>query len=54
MEVLSFEENEDGSATVELKMTDWEQTILLQLAITTLLKEFIEREKDEHGTDGCK
>jgi hypothetical protein len=48
MEVLDFNENEDGSATVTLNMTEEEQTILIQFAVTEMLKQEMERMKDEH------
>lgn len=52
MEVLSIKDQEDGSAIVELNMTEEENNFLLQYAIVDILKKQIEREKHEYGTGG--
>ena len=49
MEVLSIEEQEDGSAIVELNMTQEENDFLVEYAVIDILKKQIERTKDEHG-----
>ena len=46
MDVIDFKENEDGSATVTLNMTEEEQKFLLEYAIKKILEEEIN--KDEH------
>lgn len=42
MEVLNIIEKEDGSADLEIELTEEEQQSLLSYAITNILKEFIE------------
>ena len=42
MEVLNITEKEDGSADLEIELTEEEQQILLSYAINNILKEFIE------------
>jgi len=48
MEVTSIEEQEDGSAIVELKMSQEENNFLVEYAVVDILKKQIERCKDEH------
>jgi len=43
MEILNIIENDDGSADLELELTEKEQQLLLSYAITNILKEFIEK-----------
>jgi len=52
MDVLSVEEQEDGSAIITLNMTEEENNILIQYAVVNILKEQIERMKNEHRSDG--
>lgn len=40
-EVLNYKENEDGSATIELELTEQEKQILLEYAITRVLEDYI-------------
>jgi len=49
MKVLEIVEREDGSADVELEMSEEEHKLLIQYAVVNLLKEAIERE--EKGLD---
>jgi len=44
MDVLSVTDQEDGSAIVELSMTEQEQNWLIQHAVTDLLQKAIARE----------
>lgn len=41
MEVLNITEKEDGSADLEIELTEEEQQILLSYAVNNILKEFI-------------
>jgi len=50
MEVL--EVNDDGR--IVLDMTEEEQRILIEYAVVNLLKEYIERIKNEHGASGYR
>jgi N-dimethylarginine dimethylaminohydrolase len=43
MEVISIEEQEDGSAIVNLNMTEEENNMLVGFAVNTILKEQIEK-----------
>lgn len=45
MKVLKFEEQEDGSAIVELDVTEEEQNFLIGYAVNDILKKAIESEK---------
>jgi len=51
MEVLSIEEQKDGSAIVTLNMTEEENNLLVQYAVVNILKEEMEK-VNEQGTDG--
>lgn len=53
MEVLSVKEQEDGSALVELEMSQEENNTLVEYAIIDILKKQIKgaEEKDEQGTN---
>ncbi len=46
MKVTHFEEQEDGSATVQLDMDAHEQEKLIELGFTTLLKQYIEEAEE--------
>jgi len=50
MEVLNIEEQKDGSAIVEVVMSDEENNFLVEYAFVDILRKQIERIKDEHGT----
>ena len=52
MDVLSIEEQEDGSAIVTMNMTQQENDMLVEYAVVNLLKEHIERTKNEHRSNG--
>lgn len=52
MDVLSIEEQEDGSAIVTMEMTEEENNLLVEYAVVNLLREHIERIENEHGSDG--
>lgn len=43
MKTLKFVENDDGSATVTLEISEEENNLLIQYAITNILKEEIEK-----------
>jgi len=45
MKTLKFVENDDGSATVTLEISEEENNTLIQYAITNILKEEIEKEE---------
>jgi hypothetical protein len=47
MEVLSVTDQPDGSAIVELNMTEEENNILIQYAVADILQKKIERIKNE-------
>lgn len=49
MDVLSIEEQPDGSAIVELSMTQEENNILIEHAVLDILKKQIKRAEEEHG-----
>jgi len=52
MEVLSIEDQEDGSAIIELNMTEEENNMLIQYAVVDILKKQIKRcseDKNEQG-----
>ncbi len=51
MDVLSVEEQEDGSAIVTLNMTEKENDMLVEHAVIDILKKQIERMDNEHRTD---
>jgi len=48
MEVLKITENEDGSATVDISLTEEENNLLLNYAINNILRDQIERMKKEN------
>ena len=50
MDVLSIEEQEDGSAIVTLNMTQKENDMLIEYAVIDILKKQIERMNNEQGT----
>ena len=55
MKVTNLIEHEDGSATVNLEMTDKEKALLIQVGFVQALKDSIaveEAEKLLRGTDG--
>lgn len=49
MKITNLVENKDGSCDVELEMTKDEHQMLIQYAVTNLLKEYIERMKNENN-----
>ena len=51
MDVLSVEEQEDGSAIVTVEMSQFENDLLVEFAVRTILREYLERMKNEHGSD---
>ena len=50
MDVLSIEEQDDGSAIVTLNMTQQENDILVEYAVVDILKKQFERMENEQGT----
>lgn len=46
MNVIEYKENEDGTATFSLEMTDEENRALIEYAVTKLLEEYIKKEKE--------
>jgi retron-type reverse transcriptase len=50
MDVLSVEEQEDGSAIVTLDMTELENNMLVEYAVVDILRKQIERIDNEHGS----
>lgn len=54
MEVLKVTDQEDGSAIIELEMSDEENNILVEYAVVDILKKQIKREEklNEHRSDG--
>lgn len=53
MEVISIEEQEDGSALVTLNMTEEENNMLVGFAVNTILKERIEAMEKEKKCFVC-
>ena len=51
MKVLSIKDQEDGSAIVELDLTEEEEHFFIENAIVDLLKKQLERMENEHGTN---
>ena len=51
MDILSVEEQEDGSAIITMNMTEVENNVLIKYAVVNILKEGIERMKNEQGTN---
>ena len=49
MEILKFIENDDGSATVNIEISEEENNLLIQYAITNILKEEIEKAQECHS-----
>ena len=47
MKVESYKENEDGSASLEVDLTPYEVSILLESAITEAIKQYV----DKHERD---
>jgi len=54
MEVLSIKEQPDGSAIIELSMTEEENNLLVEYAVIDILKKEIKRaeEQNEQGANG--
>ena len=48
MKVLKFDEQPDGSAILEIEITEKENQFFVEYAVTNIIKEQIEREKDEN------
>lgn len=42
MQITNFEEQKDGSATIQLDMTDEEKTILINIGFIAILKRSID------------
>jgi len=49
MKVLKFDEQKDGSAILEIEITEEENQFYIQYALTDILKKQIEREKNENN-----
>lgn len=49
MKVLSIEDQEDGSAIVELEMSQKENNFFVEYAVIDILRKQIERMDYEHG-----
>lgn len=47
MKIIDFQEQEDGSAIMQIEITKEENQFYIQYALTNILKEQIEREKNE-------
>ncbi len=52
MDVLSIEEQKDGSAIVTLNMTQQENDMLVEYAVIDILRKAIERHENEQGSNG--
>jgi hypothetical protein len=46
MQVLNWKDNSDGSATIEVEITDEEKILLINHAINDILRTFIERQNE--------
>ena len=49
MEVIEIIENNDGSMTIQLEMTEEEKDKLLEYAVNNLLKDYVERLQNENN-----
>ena len=47
MKVLNVIEHEDGSATLELDIEEDEKALLIEVAVTTLIKKYIDEKENE-------
>lgn len=43
MEVLKVTDNDDGSATLEIEMTEEERRMLINYAVNKILREYVEK-----------
>ena len=50
MKVIDYVEWEDGSARVELDLSEDEKTALIEIGFVQLLTEMVEREEKKHDT----
>jgi len=50
MKVESYKENEDGSGTLQIELTPYEISILLESAITDIIKQYIDTHKEDTET----
>jgi hypothetical protein len=48
MKVIDSKENEDGSLTLNLDITEEEARCLIEVGVMTILKEYIEEHHDEN------
>lgn len=51
MEITGMEEHEDGSATLNVDMTEEETMLVIQAGLESLIREFVERKEKENGTE---
>jgi hypothetical protein len=49
MNILKITDNPDGSCDLELELTQEENNMLIEYAVTNLLREMIERSKHENN-----
>lgn len=57
MEIIKIVENEDGSATVHMNITEEENQMFIEYAVNGILKEQIQKTEgtlNEHRSDGDK
>jgi len=47
MEVLNIVENDDGSETWTIELTEEENNLFVQYAITDIIQQFIKKEKSD-------
>lgn len=51
MKVLKIKENKDGSAGVTFEFTKHEEKTLIEFAVNTLLKQYIEEKEEKEKND---
>jgi hypothetical protein len=51
MKVISIEEREDGSAMIDMEMSEEEKRLLIEYAVVDLLRKYIEEQDSESDQD---
>jgi len=52
VKVESYKENEDGSGTLQVELTSYEISILLESAITDIIKQYVDKHEQDSKTLG--
>ncbi len=53
IDVLDYEENEDGSATVTMELNEKARELFIQIGFNAILKEAIQNVEGLHEKDAC-